>query len=58
MTLRVYQARMVAQGSVLLGCFAWLASASLTPKPDPSTFNVRVRGAATRYSARRARARK
>ena len=39
MSLRVYQARMVAQGAVLVGCFAWLASATLAPKPDPTKYN-------------------
>ena len=39
-TLQVYQARMVAQGSVVLGLFAWCASASLTPKPSPDKYNV------------------
>jgi hypothetical protein len=39
MSLRVYQARMVAQGAVVVGCFAWCASATLAPKRDPSSYN-------------------
>ena len=39
LTLQMYQARMIAQGTAVLGLFTWCASSSLAPKADPSRYN-------------------